>query len=410
MYNVETLKAGLINLVGFYPSLPGEEELYHLTASESGLFFQDFHPLITLENLVSIAPDFSEVVFPAYEGATAYSIGEIVSSNSKVWECIQATTGNAPADPSVYWRETSAFNNWLEKKVKAGIIQTIEGWIGEKFTKRTARSLLERETLFTGTGQMDNLQVAGTKIAGHQIQVSRFLGLNTRLHEIGLQFASNGDVTLYLVKNNETAAVKTETISYTGGGGETWHSVNWDLDPNGAYFLCYNQADLPGLPVNHLPDYLSIGVPGSTYWPAFSKFLAISAFEAPGTLPALWDLSGNTYGLNVSHGLNLKFSVTCDYTDLIIEQKDLFKTAVGLQVAINFLREFVHNPNSVVNRNERTMKAEQILYEIDGDPRGREGGLAFRLSEALAGIQFDTSGIDKACLPCRRRGARVRAI
>ena len=59
-----------------------------LTKSESGLYFQQIHPLLTLQNLVCVAPDFKNIEFPEYENRE-YSKGNIVSYNGKLYKLIQ---------------------------------------------------------------------------------------------------------------------------------------------------------------------------------------------------------------------------------------------------------------------------------------------------------------------------------
>lgn len=60
-----------------------------LTESESGLYFQQIHPLLTLQNMACIAPDFKNITFPEYEDKE-YSKGNIVSYNDgKLYKLIQ---------------------------------------------------------------------------------------------------------------------------------------------------------------------------------------------------------------------------------------------------------------------------------------------------------------------------------
>jgi len=69
-----------------------------------------------------------------------------------------------------------------------------------------------------------------------------------------------------------------------------------------------------------------------------------------------------------------------------------------------------YNPNTRVNRHESNVKRNEILYEIDGDTQGRKGGLRYMLDKAIDEIQFDMTGIDKVCLPCRRRGVKYTSV
>ena len=54
-----------------------------LTESESGIYFQQIHPLLTLQNMSCIAPDFKNIVYPVYSEEVAYKKGNVVSGENK---------------------------------------------------------------------------------------------------------------------------------------------------------------------------------------------------------------------------------------------------------------------------------------------------------------------------------------
>jgi hypothetical protein len=117
--------------------------------------------------------------------------------------------------------------------------------------------------------------------------------------------------------------------------------------------------------------------------------------------------------LGTNYGLNYKVSVSCDYTDFILDQKEQFQTIISKRVAMNLLRVLAFNANSNVNRSSSNVDSTRILYEIDGDSQSTEGNnrsLKDQYETALMAIQFDQTGIDKVCLPCRKRGVKYSTI
>ena len=127
----------------------------------------------------------------------------------------------------------------------------------------------------------------------------------------------------------------------------------------------------------------------------------------------LWNVKENKYTVNTNYGLNFLISTNCDYTSLIVDQPSVFKSLIWYQVAINLLRELAINPDSRINRNEANLTKNQLLYEIDGDSQGyksNNNSISFKLKSAFKGVQLDVSGIDKICLPCRKRSARIKEI
>jgi hypothetical protein len=96
-----------------------------------------------------------------------------------------------------------------------------------------------------------------------------------------------------------------------------------------------------------------------------------------------------------------------------LEQKNLFKQVVGLNVAIKFLEEMIFNQDARVNRHEANAadKSLRIAYELDGDSTSmKKSGLRYKLQHAMEAIKFDTTNVDKACLPCRKRGLTIDVI
>ena len=116
-----------------------------------------------------------------------------------------------------------------------------------------------------------------------------------------------------------------------------------------------------------------------------------------------------SYTRSTNYGLNVRLNVQCDFTNLILEQKSLFATAIAKQVAIDLLREIAFNATSRVNRHEANVTRGP--YSMRSTATARAGpGDAQAIEEAIDAIQFDETGIDKHCLPCRRRAVKYRAV
>ena len=67
-----------------------------LTVSESGLYFQQAHPLLTLENLASIAPDFKNINFNIFSKDKYYKKGEITKYNDILYKALQNNINKQP--------------------------------------------------------------------------------------------------------------------------------------------------------------------------------------------------------------------------------------------------------------------------------------------------------------------------
>lgn len=102
-----------------------------LTESESGLYFQQVHPLLTLQNMACIAPDFKNIEFPEYEDKE-YSKGNIVSYNGKLFKLIQdSNAGKGGTEPyighNLYDSNYNAIaipENWEEEDIRPNKVNT----------------------------------------------------------------------------------------------------------------------------------------------------------------------------------------------------------------------------------------------------------------------------------------------
>jgi hypothetical protein len=374
MYNHSTLKSELIGLVGWRQNAdPSGVQLTGLTTTSSGLYFNDIHPALTFDNLVSIAPQF-----------------DLIDDDTAA--------------------VNTAFTNWLTQKVEAGIVKAVSAWLSQKMKNRTAYNLLNDTKLFRTTGHIQDTDSNQGRVVGIEVSPRREKGIATKIRKVGLQLNTNQTLTVNLFSSTTpTPNASPLTAVYTASGGVQWFPVDWTLEPEGTYWIAYNQDDLVGLSINGLRDY-NYDNRGITYYPGNKYFQSVS-FSVSGDDATLWDISQNNYSLATNYGLNLELDVRCDYTDFVVDQKALFADLIGLQVGMDILRELAFNPSTRVNRNEAVMSTPQLLYEIDGDAQGsKETSLFGRFQKELSNIAFDDTQISKTCLPCRKRSARITSI
>lgn len=373
MFDATTIKAELLGLVGWRQNTDVEGmQLTGMTTSESGLYFNDVHPMLTFDNLLSVAPEYDLQFFT-----------------------------NATRD--------AAFTAWLQQKTEQAIIEAVDDWYTRKSSLRTATNLLDNNKLFKSTGNFSDLEQSTGKNVGIEFIVSRSQSLRMKLMQVGLQFDTNQTITLSLFKSGQKAPEQTLAVNYTGNGSVQWVTVDWQMLGEGSYLLAYDQRQIAGNAINGIRDFTSTNA-GLTEFPTGRYYRATSFAAIADDLSELWDVSANTYTTATNYGLNVAFDLSCNYTDFIVEQKQLFKTAVSLRVAMKMLREMAFNPSARVNRNEGNITRAQVLFEIDGDTQGNDQfSIASQYERAISAIQFDGSNIDKICLPCRRRGIRWKA-
>lgn len=404
-----------------------------LTVSESGLYFQQIHPLLTLQNMSCIAPDFKNITFPEYNSEKEYSKGNVVDYQGTQYKALQKAQGKQPDIESEYWVETNLFSEWLESKTKASIQKAIVRYCNEKTVEGTNKPLCESRTLFDGTGRLVDTVKNKKNLVGFEIVPVRAKGVTTKINKICLQFTKAGEYILYLMHSSMDAPVKIIKLNKIRDNSAEWFTVDDlylpyqsdDNDAGGSWYLCYSQSELPeGSQAIRKDKDWSKEPCGSCSrrellaWMAWSKYLEIHPFFVNEELVNiedeslhLWDVENNQYTYDNNYGLNLEVTVSCDITDFIIEQRMIFQDVIAKQVAVDMLREFAYNSNVRTNRHSINASRLDILYEVDGDSSSmKKSGLSYQLDMAFKAIKLSTSGIDRVCLPCRNNGIKYRTV
>lgn len=397
-----------------------------LTKSESGLYYQDCHPLLTLTNIASLAPDFANTHWQGYNSQASYKTGNVVSASDKLYKAKQdVPAGNDPtADAQhTYWDTTNPFSEWLQAKTQAYVQKAITRYYNERMAKGTARSVLESKTLFDQAGRLTDTEAYGHKLVGMELVPVRAGGVTTKIDRIGLQFNAPCSVTLYLMHSSQSEPLKTIELQYTKSGGSLqWFALEKPLylpytsdevDAGGSYYIVYEQNE-SALAIIKNRDWSAAPCNACskteyTSYLAWSKWLEVHPFEVVDgayTIGEMWDLEDNSYTYKSNHGINLSVSVECDLTNFILKHRLEFVDLIMKSVAVDFLREFIYNPNVRTNRNSLNVSKADLVLQLDGNPEFGRVGLAAELDKAYKALTFNFAGINRICQPCNNHGIR----
>lgn len=435
MIRIKDLNEQLLHLVGWQQSYDTSEVKLsdNLTQSESGMYFQQVHPLLTLPNLMSIAPDFKNTNFPEHDANSSYKEGVVVTLEDKYYKSIKDVPANTEITNDEYWIETNLFSEWLEDKTKASIIKLINKFINMKLADKASKSLIENKTLFDGTGRLTNLATNRDRFVGFEVDTVRSKGVTVKINKIGLQFTRPGKYKVYILHSSCDTPVYSFEFEKLKSNSIEWFKPKEDIllpyesqeiDAGGSWYIGYLQSDLPenSQAINRDRDWSTQPCKGCSRqeflaWQAWSKYIEIHPFYVDenrllGEDEQMYfdpEIMNFTYDAN--YGINLDVSVYCDLTDFIIKQKQLFQDVIAKQVAVDFLREFVYNPNVRTNRRSINASRTDILYELDGDSSSmKHSGLNYELDLALKALNFSTQGLDRICLPCVNHGLKYRTV
>lgn len=465
MLRAKYIEDRLLGLVGWKQTDDANPDLLlssNLLGSESGLYYQQAHPLLTLNNMASIAPDFSDYTKPEYDDTATYLKDQIVKVTTtteettvvKYFKAIDAVPAGIKPGVSEgwpnYWIETSPFSEWLEDKTRSTIYKAIYTYLNDKQNKGTYKNLLEDRILFDVTTRISDKIANTDALVGFEIIPARAKGVTIKVNKIGLHFSTPGIYRVYIMHSSKRGPVHSLTFIKTQPNTCEWFKTDNlylpYIEPEngavaGSWYVCYLQSELPpnSQAINRSYDWSGMTCRTCNRrdyeaYLAWSKYMEINPFRVNGNdislvsgdfnddysnaffnanqkSLALWDAEDMQYFADKTWGLNLDITVGCDLTDFIVDQRWLFQDVLMKQMAVDALREFVYNPNVRTNRHSVNAGRTEILYEIDGDSSSmRESGLAYELKQALGAISLATSGINRVCLPCCNHGLRYKPI
>lgn len=434
MIQVKNVVDALYGMIGWRKDLSDNISISSsLTASETGLYYQDAHPLLTLKNIKSIAPDFSNREWDEWSATVTYHKGDIVgvtdnqTEETTVYKCLKNdTTGDNPTS-SNKWEEIDPFSVWLEEKTRASIANAVNHFIYSVMPKGGTKSIEEHRLLFNSVSRINDRVENKGNLVGLEVHPIHAYDVCVRLHKVGLQAvkptAMNdlAKLKLYIKSSNDMLADLYADDIDVGGYSAKWmmlDTVVANTQGGQTLYAYYKQGDLAAIEmeaVNRTIDWskkpcsFCSSVDYYAYL-AWSKFIEVHPFfVTPDKLITVgegftFDQQSLEYVNRTNFGLNIELSVFCDYTDFMIRNKSEFVELIMKQMAADMLKEFAYNPNIRANRNSVNVSRTEIMAALDGTEK--TVGLFNELETLYKGLNVSMRGLDKVCRPCHNNGLR----
>ncbi len=422
------------------------------------------HPLVTMDNISAIAPDFEldDMDYKDYDPSEPYFYGDVVLYQPPEGEKVllkalvdnpsvivtggdfnndfssdfrnQEDGGQSLEDLGQDWAVTTPFSEWIESKVDISIRNMIQSFIRTKLVKGETRLMCEHKTMFEGAGRLVDREKNKNNLAGFEINPIRSGGVTIKIDKIGLQFTKKGTYKLYLMHSSQSEPIRTLTVEKKNDMSFEWFSFDdlylpyssETIAPGGSWYLCYDQTELPdgSEAVIKNKDWSKAPCSGCSRsefisWQAWSKYIEIHPFlvgrenveRNEQERPLMWDVFYNTYRYDSNFGLNLEVSVDCDITEIITKNASAFDDVLGLQLAVDWLKEFMFNANARANRNSANAGKSDIILALEGDKSLMSGqGLSARLESAYKAVNISFDTMDKVCMTCTNNGVKYRTV
>jgi hypothetical protein len=360
--------------MGWYESTDPNIANHGLTDTDSGLYYNDFHPLLFIDNLYAIKEE------------------------NKDWA------------------------TYLTEKTKASIRKLINRVFIEKKMHQYTKEIFKEIRLYDGVGNIYDKLVRESRFVGFEIQLNRSNNVVLNLDYIGWQFdTTQVDKDIYIYHSSQIEPLETFKISVTKENSLEWLKISNRLkyfetthDVGGAFYIGYYEDDFVGQAIERKVDLSkpcgSCNRQSVLNYSAWSKWAKITPFYVTnGNLNGtqLWNPENNIYCNNTNFGLNFIMSANCDITDFICNHREMWNEVLGLQVAVDMLGEMAFSTriNRVANVSQ-----DYILRELDGDNESSSVGMKKQLDKAIKAFDFDLSELDSPCMPCQKKGIRFGGI
>lgn len=407
MFNISTLKTALFGMVGLHDTADPDLPVNTLTAASESVYFDDYHPLITFDNLYAISPNYDGMNYANWY-ATGYASGSYAIYDNIAYRAQRTIlTGTVvPSLTSTIWQTPA--KDWITEKQNASINKLCNQMITNKKLNESTKTFLDSVQVVDGAGRIEDTITASSRFVGFEIDLKRSNNIKAVLNYIGLQFTSiQTDLTIYLYHSSQKTAVGTWVLTSASAESFDWidasspdtgvnsmHYVNYatNIDSGGRYYLGYYEADITG---SAIEKDVGCDCSGSATVIKWSKWASIKPFAVESTHldgTNIFDIDHIGYG-DTNYGLNFSFSIESDITEMLVNKKALFVNALGYQFANDMLQEMIYNPNSRINKKQDTSTRNAVLYEWSAPDN--QNSIKNQLAEAIDALGFDLSRISQ---------------
>lgn len=246
------------------------------------------------------------------------------------------------------------FNTHLKEMQEASIVSVCNQVFNEYDS-------IDRNVLYKYALNKVNVETLPIGFVGYKVEVSNAKNTAFAINRVILDFSGTGTFDLMLYNTGKKTAIRTKTITITTDNQV--EELNWVLDNSettykGDYYIGYKTTGLTVSPYKR--DWNN-----SSIMSTFKELCIGKVFVKNHNVATLFDLT-LIDGLSEDIGLNLDISIYDDYTDFILNNKQLFAKAICLEFIIRCLQSYVSNIRSKYEQRKAEELYQKIMIEIEG--------------------------------------------
>ena len=425
MYKPSVLRTAFAELVGILPSnLPQVPAIgAPLTVSDSGVYVQDKHNIVSLENVWYCAPDFNPNNYQSWVSGSNYARGIAVNYLGVLYISLAAILNDTttPSTDPTNWALFNPFQAWLQQKYNQAVTNLFAEVIKMFKLQDKAKALLERQQLFRGGGSYRNTIIPSGNFVCFEVIVEQAEGLMVSIDQIGAQFTIKQALNIYVYHSSQLSApIKTISIQTAGtsNGDFVWNDtpgtdlVYMDFNSVGSYFIGYFEADLVNgnsaisrdWDCNSAPCASCDGSDVIMYnrWSRYTAFRNIKITSAGLNGLAFPNLNNAAYDSNTNWGLNFSLTVRCDLSNFIVYSKFQYTDAFAMQLCLELMRSIATSTrvNPALDQIKNIARSELNVDE--------KSSFINQYWDSVRSVKIDMSNFSKSCQPCDTDGNRKK--
>jgi len=379
-----------------------------------------------------------------------FNANTIITKGSDLVGWIQANSGTQlsdhflTSDSGLYVNDLSAIeydiiedalsddyaniNDYLQRVHESEILNLTYEFTSKIKSQLGSRDLLNNFDVTNGVADYTQLSTKNARFVGWVIKPHFSNSIKVVMNKIGLQLSASETVRIFLYETSQQTAIATYDFAYDTPLSLQWKAVTdfianykGDYGTNQQYLLGYYENDPDNSETwqlqNQAVKYQFDCGCSSSPKRIFGKYAEIQPIvigndylQSDFSLPNMNDIT--SYYTDVSYGLYAKINVSCDITDVLVDNILEFANAYRYRIAVRILDDYLSairiNPTTDSKQNRgMAEKARNIYWNT---LQGWVDSANHKHRGLMEDLSIDFSQMDNVCLPCNTDNPKTAYI
>lgn len=364
MFNTALVITALNKLIGWrnhYDLTEVPALAASLNTSETGEFFQDYHPVCDLKVVNAIKPDNQDL------------------------------------------------DLYLQQKTDSAILQMVNEIILRKRDGRITKSIIQDTELIDSNAWTGDTIASSDRFVGLAIKTLNQIGLQAAIKRFSGHFTDNQTITFYLFHSSQKSHIKTYELVIDSAPDIKWFdteeiilSARTKNISGGVYYFGYYEEDITGFALNvNNHNWTTCGTCNGhsmrkRNMDVINNSVEVVPFYVDNfTKLELPSPENIEIDFDYTWGINFSMNVGCEYTQFILDNKISMKNIIGKSVVYAILKDCQYSQN--LNFIEESVR-HMIVRDLEGAKDSNYVNIADQLEREMKAVKFDQSKLSTSCL------------